>query len=58
MKNLDKLNMSHSRHRTFINKKCYVPFAPSYNLQETAPGPIFIDSSIVTEICYNISPLG
>ena len=46
--------MSHLRHRTIFFKS-YVPFAPPYNLQKT---PIFIDGSIVTKVCYSISPLG
>ena len=35
--------MSHLRHRTIFKKikKCYVPFAPPYNLQKTAPGAHF-----------------
>ena len=54
--------------------KKYVPFAPPYyfkkikkvmshlrhrTIYKNLPqGPIFINSSIVTEICFSISPLG
>ena len=71
MKN--KKKMEKNKNLTFDKKLCYVPFAPPYYLiffkvmshlrhrrfYKIPPrGPIFIDGSIVTKVCYSISPLG
>ena len=52
--------MSHLRHRTILKKfKKVMSHLRHRTIYKKLPQePIFIDSSIVTEICYSISPLG
>ena len=50
--------MSHLRHRTFLNKKVMSHLRHRTIYKKPPRGPIFIDSSIVTKICYSISPVG
>ena len=52
--------MSHLRHRTFLKKiKKVMSHLRHRTIYKKPPrGPIFIDGSIVTEVCYSISPLG
>ena len=52
--------MSHLRHRTLKkNKKKVMSHLRHRTIYKKSPRRlIFIDSSIVTEICYSISPLG
>ena len=52
--------MSHLRHRTIFKKiKKVMSHLRHRTIYKKLPQePIFIDSSIVTEICLSISPLG
>ena len=51
--------MSLLRHRTyyFFVKLCPI-YATVHFTKKPPRGPILIDGSIVTKVCYSISPLG
>ena len=49
--------MSHLRHRTIYLKKKVMSHLRHRRFYKKPPrGPIFIDGSIVTKVCYSISP--